>query len=161
MCFGIDLTTWISSQVESFITRTQQQQQSLILRLPANLPPFTTDTSHLQRIVQELLHNACKYTPPGETIRIAASALTAQNLMELKIANSGVSLSALECDRIFDRFYRIPNNDPWKHGGTGLGLALVKKLVEYMQGTIWAESKAKHLQFVIRLPLQLEPRSPQ
>lgn len=155
----LDLKTWIPHQIEAFVTRTQQQQQSLILRLPARLPPFTTDAAHLQRILHELLNNACKYTPAGATIRIVARAIAAQNLLELKIANSGVHIAAVECDRIFDRFYRIPNNDPWKHGGTGLGLALVKKLVEYLQGTIWAESKANQLQFVIRLPLQPQVES--
>ncbi len=155
----LDLTTWIPHQIEAFVTRTQQQQQSLSLRLPPRHPPFSTDATHLQRILHELLNNACKYTPAGETIRIVVRAIAAQNLLELKIANSGVHLSPLECDRIFDRFYRIPNNDPWKHGGTGLGLALVKKLVEYLQGTIWAESKANHLQFVIRLPFQPQVES--
>lgn len=156
----IDLRRWIPPQLESFVTRTQQQQQALVLRLPSTLPLLTTDTSHLQRILHELLNNACKYTPPGETIRISARAIATDNSMELRVVNSGVSLSTLECDRIFERFYRIPNNDPWKHGGTGLGLALVKKLVEYMQGSIWAESKAKRLQFIIRLPLQPESSPP-
>jgi len=151
---SIDLQTWIPYQIESFTLRTQQQQQSLVVRLPTQLPLLITDSSHLQRILHELMNNACKYTPAGETIRISVRVIESENIMELKIANSGVHLSAVECDRIFDRFYRIPDNDPWKHGGTGLGLALVKKLVEYMQGKIWAESKAKQLQFIIYLPLQ-------
>jgi signal transduction histidine kinase len=75
--------------------------------------------------------------------------------IELSVTNSGVEIPAIECDRVFDKFYRIPHNDPWKHGGTGLGLALVKKLVERLEGTIWVESANRQTSFVMRFPRSL------
>lgn len=145
----IDLQDWLESLLEPFITRAAVAQQTLTWDV-ADLPILTTDGSYLQRILSELLNNACKYTPPGETIHLSAHRTIAG--VQLVIANSGVEIAPEECDRIFDRFYRIPNSDPWKHGGTGLGLALVKKMVEYLGGTIRCESPQNTTQFVIDLP---------
>jgi signal transduction histidine kinase len=67
--------------------------------------------------------------------------------------NSGVEIQADEFEHIFEKFYRIPNGDPWKHGGTGLGLALVKKRVTYLGGTIEVTSTQGRTVFIIHLPL--------
>ncbi|MFQ3626429.1 MAG: ATP-binding protein, partial [Cyanobacteriota bacterium] len=66
-------------------------------------------------------------------------------------------MSMAERDRIFEKFYRIPNNDPWKYGGTGLGLALVKKLVMCLQGDLELDCANGQVQFTVTLPLQPEP----
>lgn len=146
----IQLQDWIPHLLEPFVTRTQQQHQHLTSHLPDDLPPITTDLSYVQRIINELLNNACKYTPPGETISLTVQANADE--FELAIANTGVEIPKAEQARIFERFYRIPNSDPWKHGGTGLGLALVKKLVEYLSGSIQLKSESQVIQFIIHLP---------
>ena len=130
----ISLQLYIPHLAEPFFERTKQQQQQLSIHIPEDLPLFTMDLPYLERILTELLHNACKYTPSGETITVSAQATEAT--LEIWVSNSGVEIAAAECDRIFDKFYRIPNSDPWKHGGTGLGLALVKKLTERLGGQI-------------------------
>jgi len=134
----ISLQLYIPHLAESFFERTKQQQQQLSIHIPEALPLFTTDLPDLERILTELLHNACKYTPAGETITVSAQATEAT--LEIGVSNSGVEIPALECDRIFDKFYRIPHNDPWKHGGTGLGLALVKKMTARLGGQIHVTS---------------------
>lgn len=146
----IQLQTWIPHLLERFVTYTQEHQQHLAIHIPAYLPPLTTDPSHLQRVLTELMTNACKYTPPNERIIVAVQAR--EGVIELQVSNSGVQIPVVECDRMFDRFYRIPNTDPWKHGGTGLGLALVKKMAEYLGGTIRLESGAGQTSFVVILP---------
>jgi PAS domain S-box-containing protein len=159
---------WIPSVVEPFIVRTQAQQQQLIIQVPDTLPPMTTDLSILGRILTELLGNACKYTPPKESIIVSAelqptlispkpaiSKTTTANLglFQIRITNTGIEIPRQERDRVFDKFYRIPNNDPWKHGGTGLGLALVKKMIEHLGGTIQLTSHTNQTTFVIELPI--------
>ena len=132
---------------EPFLERTRKQQQQLVIQLPDTLPLLTTDLSYLERILTELLQNACKYTPIGETITLVAQ--TNQTALEICVSNSGVEIPAIECDRIFDKFYRIPNNDPWKHGGTGLGLTLVKKLAEYLGASIRVASRNQQTTFTL------------
>ncbi len=151
MLIPIDPNIWIPSIAEPFIERAREQQQQLNIAIPSQLPTLTTDLSELERILSELLHNACKYTPPGGTITVSAQA-TATTL-QLGVSNSGTEIPERELTHIFDKFYRIPNNDPWKHGGTGLGLALVKKLVEHLNGTIQAKSSAGQTTFTLEFPL--------
>ncbi len=69
------------------------------------------------------------------------------------MANSGIEIRESEQTRIFDKFYRIPHHDPWKFGGTGLGLALVKKRVEQLQGTIEVTSEQGWTIFTVKIPL--------
>lgn len=149
---NVNLQIYIPHLVDAFIERMRQQQQQFALQIPETLPPLATHLPHMERILTELLHNACKYTPSGETIGLSAQATS--EIIEICVSNSGVEISPVECDRIFDKFYRIPSNDPWKHGGTGLGLALVKKRVEHLGGQISVKSKPGLTQFIIQLPLR-------
>ncbi|WP_190552433.1 ATP-binding protein [Trichocoleus sp. FACHB-591] len=143
----IDLQLFVPYFVEPFIERTRHQQQHLKINLPENLPLLTTDISYLERILIELLHNACKYSPPGATIALSAQATSAA--LEIQVSNSGVEIPVAEHERIFSKFYRIPNHDPWKHGGTGLGLALVKKFAERLDIDIRVESSSEKTTFVL------------
>ncbi|HEY9726459.1 MAG TPA: GAF domain-containing protein, partial [Chroococcales cyanobacterium] len=151
MLTKIDPTIWILSISEPFIERAREQQQHLQIDLPGTLPTLITDLSDLERILTELLNNACKYTPPNGTITVSAQAT--DRTFQLQVSNSGIEIPERELAHIFDKFYRVPNNDPWKHGGTGLGLALVKKLVEHLGGTIRVESAAGQTMFRLQFPL--------
>lgn len=147
----LNLEDWIHHVTEPFLQGAVQHQQRLTVTVSPDIPPVTTDFSCLGRVLTELLTNACKYTPAGEQIQINAR-LVMGNL-SIVVSNSGIDLPPTEIDRIFDKFYRIPSNDPWKHGGTGLGLTLVKRLVEHLQGTITVENVNHSLNFIITLPL--------
>ncbi|NER32141.1 MAG: histidine kinase, partial [Symploca sp. SIO1C4] len=139
VCEEIDLSTWIPEIVQIFLARTENQSQQLEISLPEQLPLLMSDISTLERILMELLNNACKYTPAGGTITVFAQAT--EQIIRLSISNSGVEIPPEEIERIFEQFYRIPNNDPWQYGGTGLGLTLVKKLTELIEASVEVESK--------------------
>jgi signal transduction histidine kinase/FixJ family two-component response regulator len=145
----VNLKTWLAQIVPPFEERAIAQDQHLRV-VTADHLTLKTDLSHLERIVGELLNNACKYTPPQGLMTVEVT----QNETELviRVSNSGVEISEDERDRVFDKFYRIPKNDPWKHGGTGLGLALVKKLTERIGATIEVESATGQTIFAIRFP---------
>jgi len=152
----IRLQDWIPHIAEDFESRAQTQQQTLRVEIDPDLPPTTTDISSLNRVVTELLTNACKYTPSGGTITVRAFISRSQGqpweqgTLHLSVSNTGITIPAEEQSRIFDKFYRIPSNDPWKHDGTGLGLALVKKLVEQINGSIQVESDNNHTCFIVQ-----------
>lgn len=93
-----------------------------------------SDSTSLRRIIVELLNNAYKYTPAGGKILVTACVLS--DKMQIAISNFGVEIPVNELPRIFEKFYRIPSIDPWKQGGTGLGLALIQSLVKQLGGTI-------------------------
>ncbi|MFB2939040.1 GAF domain-containing protein [Aerosakkonemataceae cyanobacterium BLCC-F154] len=154
----IQLQALIPHIAEIFNETISQQQQKLYINIPENLPAVTTDTNFLERIFIELLNNACKYTPPGETITVTAKAL--KDKLQISISNTGVEIPLIEKERIFDKFYRIPSKDPWKQGGTGLGLALVKKLIEHLGGTIELGNNNGELQTTFLLSFPLVARLP-
>ena len=169
---SIQLQTWLPHVAEYFEERAGAGQQTLQVSIPSNLPPLVTDLASLTEIVSELLNNACKFTPPDEQIRVNVWVIdTRKNLvnkdaesgvldniqsyLQITISNFGVIIPKKEQSRIFEPFYRIPQSDRWQHGGTGLGLALVKKLVEYLQGTIEVTSSQGWTTFTVQLPLTL------
>jgi PAS domain S-box-containing protein len=118
----------------------------------ANVPlesSITTDPLLLGRILRELLHNAVKYTPGQGSIRLEVR--VEANRTRIQVRNSQ-EIPAEELTRIFDRFYRIPSHDPWKEGGTGLGLALVKQMVDQLRGSLEVSSSAGWTTFTLHLP---------
>lgn len=151
----VDLNPWLSHIIASFEGRIRNQQQHLQINIAPNLPPLTTDASLLQRIVTELLNNACKYTPPQEAIAITATKL--DQSLHLSISNSGVDLPPHALGRLFETFYRVPSHDPWKHGGTGLGLALVKKQVAKLGGAIVVTNVQGWITFTLEVSWETHP----
>ncbi|MGG6296307.1 response regulator [Leptolyngbya sp. AN02str] len=154
------LQDFIPHLIEPFEARAQNQQQKLEISIAPNLPSLNLDPKSITRIMTELLTNACKYTPANETISVSVMMSHMKisthlvDCVQFVVTNTGTEIKAKELTCIFDKFYRIPSNDPWKHGGTGLGLALVKKLVEQMNGQISVESTAALTMFTIQIPVE-------
>lgn len=153
------MSDWLLQVVKPFQERATNRQQILQLDVSPELPPLSSDIAGLERILSELLNNACKYTPSGQRIILEArvSQTGRSNLgevVQLKVTNLGVKIPAEELPRIFDKFYRVPSSGPWKQGGTGLGLALVQKLVAHLDGSVRVESTADQTCFTVELPLK-------
>jgi signal transduction histidine kinase len=165
--------------ITAFHTQAYNNRQTLKVKVSPNLPSITSDKNILMRVLSELLNNACKYTPVNEWIVVKAQ--LNQNLesflseseevnnfdidnafLQIIISNSGIEIPTKEIPRIFEPFYQInpshmvlEKNNPWEHQGTGLGLTLVKKMVEYIQGTIDVNSSQGWTNFTVQLPLAL------
>jgi signal transduction histidine kinase len=152
---SISLLEWIPPILESLYPRVEQRRQTLNVNLSAELPLLITEPTMLKRILLELLDNAYKYTPSGESITVAADGVGEK--IRVSVSNSGVEIPAQECDHLFDKFYRISSNDLCKQGGMGLGLALVKQLVERLGGTIQLEKGVGQTTFVMEFPVGTSP----
>jgi signal transduction histidine kinase len=159
---SIDLSAWIEKTIPPFIERTAQRNQHLNLKIADNLPRLTTDRNYLTKIVTELLNNACKYTNPDGEIALEiinpsdcdSADLRLTERVSIRIGNE----AEIACDhlpRIFEQFYRIPGSDRAGQGGTGLGLSLVQKLVQHLQGEITVNSDRGWTTFTIDLPIKI------
>jgi PAS domain S-box-containing protein len=147
---AISLKDWIPRVVASFREGMERREQKLEMAIAENLPILRTDPSYLERIFSELLNNACKYTPAGETI--AVSAYIKQDKLYLSVSNSGVEISPDQVCKIFDKFYRLPEHDIWECGGAGLGLTVVQKLVERLGIFVQVDSQAGKTNFILEFP---------
>ena len=147
----IPLKYWIPHVLEPFEMRAKDRAIALSLEILLELPELETDAEHLKRVLSELVHNAVKYTPPGEKIIVSAQAFN--KFIQISVTNTGVEIPADKLPQIFEKFYRVPGGDKFKQGGTGLGLAIAKGLVELMGGTIKATSRNGEVRFALKLPL--------
>ncbi|WP_414621254.1 GAF domain-containing protein [Calothrix sp. CCY 0018] len=149
----IDLHRFIPQIVEPFKEQAERQNQHLIINIPEEISPLQSDVALLERVINELITNACKYTPADETISITAE--EKDNKLYLNVINSGIEIPLEEQESIFEKFYRIPSHDPWKHGGTGIGLALVKKLATLLNATIQLNSQSGQTTFTIEFDIEV------
>ncbi|NJL35472.1 MAG: HAMP domain-containing histidine kinase [Leptolyngbyaceae cyanobacterium SM1_4_3] len=152
----IQVPEWLSLIVEPAMEQAQSQQQffHLDLALASESAGLVTDATKLERILRELLHNACKYTPTGGKIILTVRRNSAST--EIRVVNTSNEISPEALERLFEKFYRVPGGDPRKQGGTGLGLTLVQKLVQLLGGQIRVENHANQTTFTVELPNQPE-----
>ncbi len=148
----IPLATWLPNLVAPFVARGTIRQQTISVSIAPKLPLLYSDPAIVERIYQELLTNACKYSPAGAAIYCTASATDTE--IHLSVRNLGVTIPPEELPRIFEKFYRIPESDPWKQGGTGLGLSIADRLADQIDAHIQVRSEADVTEFQLQLPLQ-------
>ena len=129
----------LKSIVDFLSTRVKSKNQTITLKIPEeSLPELTTDPMALESIFGNLITNAINYTQNGGTIMVSVSQ-SVGNLL-VKVEDNGFGIEAKYLDQIFDKFYRVKNDKTRFITGTGLGLPIVKGLVDSLQGTITVES---------------------
>lgn len=138
----IDLMSLIEQLAPSFEEKWVDKQLTLRIESPAPSVFLNTDLDSLNRILLELLTNAGKYSDPGTTVhlQVAHQAQPAVNQVVLTLSNTGPGISPEDLDHIFDKFRRGRGVTQQAVRGTGLGLALVKCLVQHLRGTIEVSS---------------------
>lgn len=114
----LSLAGWLPSLLYPFLERAEADQQDLQWQIDPEVGKVITDQASLARVVQELVNNACKYTPPRHRIQVKAKRL-ASNQVQIQVINEGIEIPLKEQEHIFDKFYRVPNGDPWKRGAPG------------------------------------------
>jgi len=121
------------------------------IELDPQLPVIVADTDKVDQILTNLTNNAVKYSPNGGTITVRGRPL--DGMVQLAVEDQGMGIPKEHLNKVFDRFHRVDNRDTRKVGGTGIGLYLVKHLVEAHGGRIWVESEVgKGSKFIFELP---------
>jgi heavy metal sensor kinase len=111
------------------------------LELGETLPVMLEgDSTRLRQMVRNLLDNAIKYTPAGGTVTVTLDRRNGD--FQLRLSDNGIGIPAEDLPHIFDRFYRVDKARTREEGGSGLGLSIVKQIVEGHGGTVKAESTA-------------------
>lgn len=138
--------------VERFKAQAKRDHIKLILDLPDGLPTVFADANRIQQVVNNLVHNAIKFSPKGT---ITVTAFSPENMpksvqREIKdlppsvvicVQDTGSGISPDDLLRIFERFYKSDRARTRGKGGTGLGLAIARHIVQAHNGRLWAESK--------------------
>ncbi|MDY7040212.1 MAG: ATP-binding protein [Chloroflexota bacterium] len=148
--FGyVALNKLAAQTVENF--RTQTQEHLLSLDFPPNFPPVLGDSERLRQVLDNLLSNAIKYSPQGGTIRVSGRA--DDDWVYVAVSDEGIGIPQDEQEHVFDRFYRVESSLSRRTQGAGLGLFLVKAVIEAHQGRVWVESvPAQGATFIFALP---------
>lgn len=148
----VDLTALVREAVVDFGMAAQKAGVGLEGHVADQSLCILGDAIHLRRVLDNLLNNALKFTPAGGTITVVLRAEDAWAVV--CVVDSGLGIPADKLSHIFERFYQIEDTISRRHGGLGLGLALVKQIVEVHQGTVEVISQlGQGSTFTVRLPI--------
>jgi two-component system sensor histidine kinase SenX3 len=151
----IDLGQMVGECITLAHTRYNLEPDALVYKELLDGQPARVkgDADELRAAVLNLLDNAVKYSDKGIRLSVEVAAL-ADNKLAVRVADSGVGLAPAQLNRIFKRFYRVPGRVMARVKGTGLGLFIVRSIIEKHGGKVFAESEGPGLgaTFTIQLP---------
>ncbi|MEZ4776706.1 MAG: ATP-binding protein [Bacteroidia bacterium] len=150
---------YLAAAFESLAYQKNLNYQYII---PEQTLHFFYDRDKLEKIVNNLLSNAFKFTPSGGSIRFTATEIPQHNQQHsqwvIQVTDTGSGIADDQLQRIFDRYYQVDDSATRRQEGSGIGLTLTKELVELMGGEIVVESKSGNgTIFTVRLPLEQAP----
>ncbi|MBN8422771.1 MAG: PAS domain S-box protein [Verrucomicrobia bacterium] len=149
----VELQSVIGEAVEALRPAAHAKSLRIHPLLDPMAPPVLGDPGRLQQIVWNLLSNAVKFTPAGGEITVALQRVNSH--LEISITDSGVGIPAEFLPHVFERFRQFDSTTTRRHGGLGLGLAIVRHLTELHGGTVRARSAGENAgsTFTVLLPL--------
>ena len=131
----------------------EQNENRLVVDAQENLGALTVDAMRLRQILLNLLSNACKFTKTGEVKLAARKVSNGSNFVEFAVSDTGIGMTAEQQAKLFEEFSQADATTAQRFGGTGLGLALSRKLARMMGGDVTVTSEpGKGSVFTLRLP---------
>jgi signal transduction histidine kinase len=154
----LDLGALVAASVESLRPTAELKGVRLETELDPDVDGVTGDPSRLQQVVVNLLSNAIKFTPEGGEARVSVA--RSGGRVEIRVSDTGVGIEEDFLPYVFERFRQEDGSTTRRYGGLGLGLSIVKHLVELHGGTIRAESGGRDqgAAFTVSLPLASEKK---
>lgn len=151
----VDLHDTLTAAVYGVQGLAQSKNITVVLDMVDELPPIQGDAQHILQAITNLLDNAIKFTPNGGRIEISAQIIGAQVVMN--IVDNGIGIPEADQSKIFDRFFRGERGRSKNDASSGLGLSLVKAVIEQHHGEITLNSSENQgTTFTVRLPIENE-----
>ena len=140
----------ITEIVHTVIQNNRKDSHQLDFTHSEDLPLFRIDGPLIEQVVHNIIHNALEYTPPGTTIRILVD--LERDKLRMRISDNGPGFPEDKLERVFEKFYRLPNSAT---GGTGLGLSIVQGFTKAHNGTVKLENiPLGGAKFTIEIPAE-------
>ncbi len=137
---------------DAYNYRAVEKDLTLLVEQFAGDTVFLADRNALQQVLENLISNAIKFSPKGKNIIVRAK--PSNHLLRIEIQDEGQGISADDMTKLFGKFARLTAQPTGGEHSTGLGLSIVKKMVEAMNGTVWCESEiGKGAMFIVELPV--------
>ncbi len=150
---AVDLPGLATRLVEGF--KRQTDKHTFELDFEPGFPPARGDAERLRQVLNNLIHNAIKYSPDGGVVRIGGWRDAQRHLLTIYVADQGIGIPPREQERLFQRFYRVDSSLRRKTQGAGLGLFLCKAIIEAHNGRIWVRSEPdRGSTFFFTLPVE-------
>jgi len=131
----------------------EQNQNRLVAECQVHLAPLTVDPMRLRQILLNLLSNSCKFTKQGEVALRVRKVIDGREWVEFAVSDTGIGMTGEQLGRLFEEFSQADSLTARRYGGTGLGLAVTRKLARMMGGDVTVASKpGKGSVFSVRLP---------
>jgi signal transduction histidine kinase len=127
------------SMLDEYRLQAHQVTVTLKAEIAEEVPAIKGDLTHLRRMIDNLVSNAFKFTPPEGTVTLRL--WSEENQVILEVADTGVGIPEEQLGRVFERFFQVDGKATRRQGGTGLGLALVKEIVEAHRGEVSVTSE--------------------
>jgi len=152
---AVDIVHLLEKVIRSLFPLIQEKELTLTWNAPEESVITSGDEHLLTRLFYNLMHNAYRYSNSGGLISVALT--NTLEFTEIKISNTGIGITEDDLPLIFERFYRADKSRTRETGGTGIGLALVRQIIDLHQGTITVESKVEYeTVFIVQLPKELK-----
>jgi PAS domain S-box-containing protein len=153
----VDLGDIVRNAVEASRPLIDEAQHQFELRMPDKRFLLYADANRLTQVLTNLLNNAAKYTPRQGRIELTVEGSTSEAV--IMVSDTGIGIPTDKLDRVFEMFAQINDSNEYGHTGLGIGLTLVKRLVEMHGGSVDVQSRGRNLgtSFQVRLPVLPEP----
>jgi signal transduction histidine kinase len=149
----VQLAPLIKDVIDTAEQLAEQNKNRLVVDAQENLGALTVDPMRLRQILLNLLSNACKFTKAGEVKLAARKVSNGTNFVEFAVSDTGIGMTPEQQAKLFEEFSQADATTAQRFGGTGLGLALSRKLARMMGGDVTVESEpGKGSVFMVRLP---------